>query len=64
MTGNEISPAHEEPQGELGYAFHTKLRAPAHRSSDAAGPETFGKKYMPFAAGKKPKLVDLLSTLY
>lgn len=64
MTGNEISPAHEEPQGELGYAFHTKLRAPAHRSSDAAGPETFGKKYMPFAAGKKPKLVDLSSTLY
>ena len=46
---NEIS---EQHGGELGYAFHTKLRAPMQRSLDAPGPETFGNKYMPFAAGK------------
>jgi len=55
MNSNEISPAHEEPHGEVGYAFQTKLRAPMHRSLDAPGPETFGKKYMPFAAGKEAR---------
>jgi hypothetical protein len=50
MTSNEICPSQEQ-HGELGYVFHTKLRAPLQRSLDAPGPETFGHKYMPFAAG-------------
>ena len=38
--------------GEGSGGFKTRLRAPEHRSLNAAGPQTFDHKYMPFAAGK------------